>query len=81
MKEFTISVPDELGEAIENAAVEQGKTVDEVFADAAKREIGRRWMDKLKREGDARRGNMTDDEVDAIVNKAIQEDRQEQRSR
>ena len=81
MKELKITVPDELAEAVENAALEQGKSIDEVFAEAAKREIGRRWMDKLKREGDARRGTMTDDEVDAIVNKAIQEYRHEQRSR
>jgi hypothetical protein len=64
-----------VGQAVENAALEQGKSVDEVFAEAAKHEIGRRWMDKLKREGDERRGSMTNEEVDAIVNRAIEEDR------
>lgn len=77
MKEFTIQVPDEVGQAVENAALELGKSVDEVFAEAAKREIGRHRMDKLKREGDERRGSMTNQEVDAIVNRAIEEDRKE----
>jgi len=81
MKEFKISVPDDLGQAVENAALEQGKTVDEVFAEAAKREISRRWIDKLKRDGDARRGDMTEGEIDEIINRAIREYREEQRSR
>ncbi|HEY2382615.1 MAG TPA: hypothetical protein VGK48_15680 [Terriglobia bacterium] len=81
MKEFKVELPDDLGTAVENAAQAEQKSPEELIAEAVKRDIGRRWMDKLKREGDARRGNLTDDEVDAVANKAIAEYRHEQRSR
>jgi hypothetical protein len=75
MKDFKISMPDDLGQAVEKAAFEQGKTPEEVLVEAAKHEIGRRWMDKLKREGDARRSSKTQEEIDAAVNAAIEQDR------
>ena len=45
------------------------------------RELARLFFERIGREAQARRGNMSDDEVDAIVERAIAEDRSEQRAR
>jgi hypothetical protein len=37
----------------------RGKTADELTAEAMKREIGKRTLERLKTEADASRGNMT----------------------
>ena len=81
MKEFKIIFPDDLGQAVEKAAQAEGKTVDEVITEAMKRDLGRRFLDKLKREGEARRGNMTDEEVERVVENGIAESRNETRNR
>ena len=49
--------------------------------EAVKRDVARRWFETNKREAALRRGNMTDDEVNDVVEKAIQESRAEQRAR
>ena len=59
----------------------EGKTVHEIATEALKRDIARRWLERNKREAQLRRGNMTDEEVEAIVEHAIQESRAEQRAR
>ena len=59
----------------------EGKTVDELTTEAVKRDVARRWFESNKREAQVRRGNMTDEEVEAVVEKAIQESRYEQRAR
>ena len=59
----------------------EGKTVDELTTEAVKRDVGRRWLEKNKREAQLRRGNMTEEEVEAVVEKAVQDTRAEQRGR
>lgn len=71
----------ELLERYEEIARSEGKTVDELTTEAVKRDVARRWLERNKREAQVRRGNMTDEEVEAIVEKAIQESRAEQRAR
>ena len=59
----------------------EGKTVDELTTEAVKRDVGRRWLEKNKREAQLRRGNMTEEEVEAVVEKAVQDTRAEQHGR
>jgi hypothetical protein len=79
-KNVAIEDPDLL-ERYAEIARSEGKTVDELTTEAVKRDVARRWLDKNKREAQLRRGNMTEDEVEAVVGKAIQESRAEQRGR
>ena len=72
--------PDILARA-EQVAQAQGVTVDELATKAMERELARLWLQRIGREAQARRGNMTDEEVDGVVEQAIQEDRAEQRGR
>jgi hypothetical protein len=65
----------------EEIARSEGKTVDELATEAVKRDVARRWLERNKREAQLRRGNMTDEEVETVVEKAIQESRAEQRTR
>jgi hypothetical protein len=79
-KNVAIEDPDLL-ERYAEIARSEGKTVDELTTEAVKRDVARRWLDKNKREAQLRRGNMTEDEVEAVVGKAVQESRAEQRGR
>ena len=80
-KDVTVSFPDEISHAIEKAAEAQGKTPEEWVVEAAKRDLGRQFFARIQREAEIRRGNKTDEEVEEIVEKAIQEYRNENRSR
>ena len=71
----------DLFERYEEIARSEGKTVDELTTEAVKRDVARRWFEANKREAALRRGTMTDEEVEAVVEKAIQESRAEQRAR
>jgi hypothetical protein len=62
-------------------AAKEGKTADELTAEAMKREVGKRTLERLKSEADARRGNMTDEQVQEYVDKVIHEYRAENRGR
>ena len=77
----TISLPADLYERVQQEAQVEGKTVDEVATEAVTRELARRWLERVRRETETRRGTMTDDEVEATVRTAIQEWRRDQRSR
>ena len=79
-KNIAIEDP-ELLERYEEIARSEGKTVDELTTEAVKRDVARRWLERNKRVAQVRRVNMTDEEVEAIVEKAIQESRAEQRAR
>ena len=79
-KNVTIEDRD-LFERYAEIARSEGKTVDELTTQAVKRDVARRWFEVNKREAALRRGNMTDDEVNDIVEKAIQESRAEHRAR
>lgn len=71
----------DLFERYAEIARSEGKTIDELTTEAVKRDVARRWLEKTKREAAIRRGNMTDDEVNDIVETAIQQSRAEQRAR
>src|SRR5258708_1205856 len=58
--------PEVLEQAIRQAEAE-GKTVDELAQEAIKRHLARKSLDRFQREAEARRGNKTDEEVEAIV--------------
>ena len=76
-----IALEPDILERAEQVAQAQGVTVDELATKAMERELARLWLQRIGREAQARRGNMTDEEVDAVVEQAIQEDRAEQRGR
>ena len=77
----TITLPADLYERVEQEAQEEGKTVDQVATEAVTRELARRWLERTRREAEIRRGNMTDDEVGATVDTAVQEWRRGQHRR
>ena len=71
----------ELLERYAEIARSEGKTVDELTTEAVKRDMARRWLERNKREARRRRGNMTEEQVEATVDRAVQETRAEQRAR
>jgi post-segregation antitoxin (ccd killing protein) len=75
MPSNTIAVPDEIYERVRAAAAAEGTTVEELATKALERDLARRWLERVGREGQLQRGNMTDDEVEAVVERAIQESR------
>jgi fructose-1,6-bisphosphatase/sedoheptulose 1,7-bisphosphatase-like protein len=70
-----IAVPDEIYERVKKVATAEGTTVEELATKALERDLARRWLERVGREGHVRRGNMTDDEVEALVERAVQESR------
>jgi predicted transcriptional regulator len=80
LKEFvmptkSIAVPDTIYDRVQEAAAAEGTTVEQLATQALERDLARRWLDRVAREGDLRRGNMTDAEVEAVVEQAVQESR------
>lgn len=71
----SIAVPDAIYERVQQVAAAEGTTVDQLATKAIERDLARRWLDRVGREGDQRRGNMTDAEVEALVERAVQESR------
>jgi hypothetical protein len=53
----------------------KGTTVDQLATKAIERDLARRWLDRVGREGDLRRGDMSDADVEAAVERAVQESR------
>jgi predicted transcriptional regulator len=70
-----IAVPDEIYERVQKIATAEGTTVEELAAKALERDLARRWLERVGRDGQLRRGNMTDDEVEGVVERAVQESR------
>jgi len=68
--------PDVLEQAMRQAEAE-GKTVDELAQEAIKRHLAQKTLERFKREATSQRGNKTDEEVEAIVDTAVQEYRNE----
>ena len=66
---------------MQQEAEAEGKTVDELAGEAVQRHLARRWLERTGREAQVRRGNMTEEQVEAVVEKAIQESRAERRGR
>jgi hypothetical protein len=77
-----LHVPNNLMAQAERLAARQGRTADELAADALKRYIAHEWLNKLDREGQERKrrlGMKSDEEVEHEVDRAIAESRNEQR--
>jgi predicted CopG family antitoxin len=70
-----IAVPDEIYERVQKIATAEGTTVEELATKALERDLARRWLERVGRDGQLRRGTMTDDEVEAVVERAVQESR------
>jgi predicted CopG family antitoxin len=77
----TVTLADDVYDRMQQEAEAEGKTVDEVAGEAVQRHLARRWLVRTGREAQIRRGIMTDEQVEAIVEKAIQESRAEERGR
>ena len=71
----SIAVPDSVYARVQEAAAAEGTTVEQLTTNALERDLARRWLDRVGREGDLRRGNMTDAEVESLVERAVQESR------
>jgi fructose-1,6-bisphosphatase/sedoheptulose 1,7-bisphosphatase-like protein len=71
----SIAVPEALYERVQQVAVAEGTTVDQLATKAIERDRARRWLDRVWREGDLRRRDMSDAEVEAVVEGAVQESR------
>lgn len=68
----SIAVPDAVYDRVQEEAAAEGTTVEQLATQALERDLARRWLDRIGREGDRRRGSMTDAEVEAVVERAIQ---------
>jgi predicted transcriptional regulator len=71
----SIAVPDAVYERVQQIAAAEGMTVDQLATAAIERDLARRWLDRVGREGDLRRGNMSDAEVEVVVERAVRESR------
>jgi predicted transcriptional regulator len=71
----SIAVPDDVYERVQQIAAAEGTTVDQLATKAIERDLARRWLDRIGREGDQRRGDLSDAEVEAVVEQAVQESR------
>jgi hypothetical protein len=71
----SISVPDVVYERVQEAAAAEGTTVEKLATKALERDLARRWLERVGREGDLRRGNMSDAEVEALVEQAVRQSR------
>ena len=75
MSTKSIAVPDTIYERVQQIAAAEGTTVQQIATKAIERDLARRWLDRIEREGDLRRGDMSDAEVEAVVERAVQESR------
>ena len=71
----SIVLPDAVYERVQAIAVAEDTTVDQLTIKAIERDLARRWLDRNGREGEQRRGEMNDTEVEAVVERAVQESR------
>jgi len=71
----SIAVPDAVYERVQQVAAAEGTTVEQLATKAIERDLARRWLDRIGREGDQRRGDMSDGEVEAVIEQAVRESR------
>jgi predicted CopG family antitoxin len=72
----TITVPDAVYERVQQVAAAEGTTVEQLATKAIERDLARRWLDRIGREGDQRRGDTSEADVEAVVEQAVRESRQ-----
>ena len=73
MSDRKIAIPDDVYDRVEKVANAEGLTVEELVAKALERELARRWLVQVEREGQARRRDMTHDEINSLVERSVQE--------
>lgn len=72
----SIAVPDAVYERVQQVAAAEGTTVEQLATKAIERDLARRWLDRIGREGDQRRGDMSEADVEAVVEQAVRDFRQ-----
>ena len=72
----SIALPDAIYERVQQVAAAEGTTVEQLATKAIERDLARRWLDRVGCEGDQRRGDMSDAEVETIVEQAVRESRE-----
>ena len=72
----SIAVPDAVYERVQQVAAAEGTTVEQLATKAIERDLARRWLDRIGREGDQRRGDMSEADVDVVVEQAVRESRE-----
>ena len=75
MSDKKVAVPDDIYERAQKVATAEGATVEELATKALECELARRWLVQVGREAQARRGDLTDDEINTVVERAVQETR------
>jgi hypothetical protein len=68
-----VAIAADLLEQAGRVALAEGTSVDELTAEALRRELGRRTLDRFKRQAEVRRGGMTDQQVESTVEQAVRE--------
>jgi post-segregation antitoxin (ccd killing protein) len=76
MSSKTIAIPDDRYERLQALVVAESTTVEALVTKATQRDLARRWLERTGREALARRRDMTDDAVEALVARFIQECRE-----
>ena len=76
-----IRLPDQLLAQAQAIAQQEGKTLDDFTAEAVEKLVNDRNWERMKREADQRRGDMTDEQVQEYVDQVIHDYRREQRGR
>ena len=71
----SIALPDAIYERVQQVAAAEGTTVEQLATKAIESDLARRWLDRVWREGDQRRGDMSDADVETIVEQAVRESR------
>ena len=72
----SIAVPEAVYERVQQVAAAEGTTVEQLATKAIERDLARRWLDRIGREGDQRRGDTSEADVEALVEQAVRESRQ-----
>ena len=71
----SIAVPDAIYDRAQAAAAAEGTTVEQLAVNALERDLARRWLDRVGREGDVRRGTTSDAEIETLIERAVQDSR------
>ena len=66
-----VHISDDLLSELRSKPAAEGKTVDELAEDSLRKHLAQQSLDRLKREGDRRRAQMTEVEVEQAVERAV----------
>lgn len=69
----TIHIPDDLLAELQEKAAAEGRSVDELAEDALRRQLARQTLERFKAEARRRRGDLTDEQVEEIVHRAVRD--------